>query len=73
MTGLPVPGVLRHFVKVARHAPVQLAVGLFGIRPVGREVAIAARREVVVTGLPQALLKALTTSSTLLPTPAPRL
>ena len=48
MAGLPVPGVLRHFVQVARHAPVQLAVGLGGIRPVGREVAIAARREMVV-------------------------
>ena len=42
------PGVLRHFVKVARHAPVQLAIGLFSVRPVGREVAFAARREVVV-------------------------
>ena len=48
MTGLPVPGVLRHFVKVARHAPVQLAIGLFSVRPVGREVAFAARCEVVV-------------------------
>ena len=59
MTGLPVPGVLRHFVQVARYAPVQLAVGLGSIRPVGREVAIAARREMVVNGFAAGLAESI--------------
>ncbi len=43
-------GVLRHFVKRAGDAPVQLAIGFAGIRPIRREIAVAARREVVING-----------------------
>ncbi len=58
MTGLPVrcPAPFR---PVARYAPVQLAVGLGSIRPVGREVAIAARREMVVNGFAAGLAESI--------------
>ncbi len=39
--------------------------------PVGRKVALATRCKMIINRFAQALLKALTTSSTLLPTPAP--